>query len=149
MEDLPRPRPRGQEGAWAERLYALTDGEVIPGEGEPEVIFCTHEFGPLNLQPHHGRHWAERCGRHKGDDRDARPGRPATCTRPRGVRHLFAAYSLAEDQLYGHIKEDQEQAEFLEFCRYLRSLYPVTVRMVIVCDSYSPHLTTKRFLEDL
>ena len=32
-------------------LYALADGEAIPEDGEPEVVFCMDEFGPLNLQP--------------------------------------------------------------------------------------------------
>ena len=29
-------------------LYAIADHEVIPEPGEPEVIFCVDEFGPLN-----------------------------------------------------------------------------------------------------
>jgi transposase len=33
-----------------EHLYAIADGEVVPDPGEPEVIFCVDEFGPLNLQ---------------------------------------------------------------------------------------------------
>ena len=37
--------------ARVEHLYAIADGDVIPQEGEPEVIFCVDEFGPLNLQP--------------------------------------------------------------------------------------------------
>jgi len=40
------------------------------------------------------------------------------------VRHLFAAYELGEDKLYGHIKPRKNRTRFLEFCRYLRSLYP-------------------------
>ena len=32
----------------------------------------------------------------------------------------------------------------MEFCRYLRSLHPVGVRIAIVCDNSSPRLTTKR-----
>ena len=87
-----------------EHLYAIADGEVIPEDGEPEVIFCLDEFGPLNLQPHPGRQWAERGGRHKDPDREPRPRRRATYTRPHGVRHLFAAYDLAKDQLYGNIQ---------------------------------------------
>jgi len=31
-----------------------------------------------------------------------------------------------------------------EFCRYLRSLYPSQVRIALICDNYSPHLTTRR-----
>ncbi|MFD7541621.1 IS630 family transposase [Streptomyces sp. NPDC059819] len=130
--------------ARVEHLYAIADGEVIPEEDEPEVVFCMDEFGPLNLQPHPGRQWAERGGRHKDRDRDPRPRRRATYTRPHGVRHLSAAYDLAKDQLYGHIKKTKNRSKFLEFCRYLRSLHPVDVRIAIVCDNYSPHLTTKR-----
>ena len=37
-----------------EHLYAIADREIIPEPGEPEVIFCVDEFGPLNLQPHPG-----------------------------------------------------------------------------------------------
>jgi hypothetical protein len=33
---------------------------------------------------------------------------------------------------------------FLEFCRYIRSLYPPGTRIAIVCDNYSPHLTTAK-----
>src|SRR6202041_1190083 len=28
--------------------------------------------------------------------------------------------------------------------RYLRSLYPLTTRIAIICDNFSPHLTTRR-----
>ncbi|WP_020124774.1 transposase, partial [Streptomyces canus] len=30
------------------------------------------------------------------------------------------------------------------FCRYLRSLYPPEIRIAIVLDNFSPHLTTKK-----
>lgn len=92
------------------------------------------EFGPLNLQPHPGRQWAERGGKHKDPDREPRPRRRATYTRTHGVRHLFAAYDLGKDQLYGHIKKTKNRSKFLEFCRYLRSLHPVGKRIAIVCD---------------
>ncbi len=130
--------------ARVEHLYAIADDEVIPDDGEPEVVFCMDEFGPLNLQPHPGRQGAERSGRHKDPDREPRPRRRATYTRPHGVRHLFAVYDLAKDHLYGHIKKTKNRSKFLEFCRYLRSLHPMDVRIAIVCDNYSPHLTTKR-----
>jgi hypothetical protein len=68
----------------------------------------------------------------------------ATCTRTAGVRHLLAAYELGEDRLYGHVKPRKTRARFLEFCRYLRSLYPMTTRIAIVCDSFSPRLSTRK-----
>ncbi|MGH3378324.1 MAG: hypothetical protein ACRDP6_26735 [Actinoallomurus sp.] len=68
----------------------------------------------------------------------------ATYSRTAGVRHLFAAYELGEDKLFGHIKLRKTRARFLEFCRYLRSLYPAATRIAIICDNFSPHLTTRR-----
>ncbi len=130
--------------ARVEHLYAIADGEIISEEGEPDVVFCMDEFGPLNLQPHPGRHWAERGGKHKEPTREPRPKRRATYTRPHGVRRLMAAYDLAKDKMYGHVKKTKTRTKFLEFCRYLRTLYPADVCIAIVCDNYSPHLTTKR-----
>ena len=127
-----------------EHLYAIADREVIPEPGEPEIVFCVDEFGPLNLQPHPGRQWAAVSGKNKEPGRAPRPRRRATYTRTAGVRHLFAAYELGEDKLYGHIKPRKTRTRFLEFCRYLRSLYPADVRIAIVCDNFSPHLTTRK-----
>jgi transposase len=60
------------------------------------------------------------------------------------VRHLFAAYELGEDKLFGHVKPRKTRGRLLEFCRYLRTLYPQSVRIAVVCDSFSPHLSTAR-----
>jgi hypothetical protein len=68
----------------------------------------------------------------------------ATYHRTEGVRHLFAAYELGEDKLFGHVKPRKTRTRFLEFCRYLRSLYPPEVRIAIVCGNFSPHLSTRR-----
>jgi transposase len=130
--------------ARVEHLYAIADREVIPEPGEPEVIFCVDEFGPLNLQPRPGRQWAAVSGQGKEPGREPRRRMRATYTRTEGVRHLFAAYELGEDKLFGHIKPRKTRARFLEFCRYLRSLYPATTRIAVICDNFSPHLTTTR-----
>jgi transposase len=68
----------------------------------------------------------------------------ATYHRTEGVRHLLAAYELGEDKLFGHVKPNKTRTRFLEFCRYLRSLYPPAVRIAVVCDNYSPHLSTRK-----
>src|ERR687892_745250 len=39
-------------------LYDIADGKAEPTRGDPTVVFCMDEFGPLNLQPHPGRQWA-------------------------------------------------------------------------------------------
>jgi len=68
----------------------------------------------------------------------------ATYHRAEGLRHLFAAYELGEDKLFGHLKPRKTRARFLEFCRYLRSLHPAATRIAIICDNFSPHLSTAR-----
>jgi transposase len=125
-------------------LYDIADGKAQPKRGDPTVVFCMDEFGPLNLQPHPGRQWAP-VAAGKGDpSAPRRRRRRATFTRPHGVRHLLAAYDLNRDRLYGHIKIRKGRTEFLEFCRYLRSLYPPEVRIAIVLDNFSPHLSTNK-----
>ena len=86
-----------------EQLYAIGDRKAAPENGDPEVIFCVDEFGPLNLQPRPGRQWAAVSGKGKEPGRAPRPRTRAAYTRKAGVRHLFAAYELGEDKLYGHI----------------------------------------------
>jgi transposase len=128
-----------------ERLYAIADLEVTLEAGEPGVIFCADEFGPLNLQPPPGRQWAAIGGKGKEPGRAPRPP-PARHLHPySGVYGtLFAVYELGEDKLYGHIKPRKTRTRFLEFCRYLRSLYPHSTRIAIICDNFSPHLSTAK-----
>jgi len=133
-----------EKKARVEELYAIADREAAPEDSDPEVIFCVDEFGPLNLQPRPGRHWAAVSGKGKEPGRAPRPWMRATYTRTEGVRHLFAAYELGEDKLFGHVKPRKTRARFLEFCRYLRTLYPPATRIAIICDNFSPHLTTTR-----
>ena len=128
--------------ARVEHLYAIADGEVTPEPGDPQVVICVDEFGPLNLQPRPGRHWARRSGVAREPGEAPRRRLRATYHRTGGVRHLFAALELGTDKMYGHIKRRKRRGEFLQFCRYLRSLHPPQVPIAIVCDNFSPHLTT-------
>ena len=120
-------------------LYALADGKRKRRRGDPDEVICIDEFGPLNLQPHPGRQWACQGGR--GHVRRRR--RRATFHRLHGIRHLFAAYDLRADHLYGHVKPRKRRGEFLAFLRYVRSLHPEHKRVAIILDNFSPHLTTK------
>ncbi len=147
-----------------DQLYAIADretapapastdagAEVAPGSAgaaarpaDPEVVFCLDEFGPLNLQPRPGHQWARRAGTAREPGEPPRPRRRATYHRTGGIRHLFGALDLTAGKMYGHVKRHKKRAQFLEFCRYLRSLYPPQVRIAIICDNYSPHLTTRK-----
>ncbi len=125
-------------------LYDLADGTRKRRRGDPHVVICVDEFGPLNLQPHPGKQWAPVAAGNGDPDAPRRRRRRATYIRPHGVRHLLAGYDLSTDRLYGHIKTRKGRSEFLGFCRYLRSLHPPEVRIAIVLDNFSPHLSTKK-----
>jgi len=126
-------------------LYDIADGKAEPGEDDPSVVLCMDEFGPLNLLPRPGRQWAPMAVKNESaaSDLPRRRWRRATYNRNDGVRHLMAAYDLNKDKLYGHVKVTKNRTAFLEFCRYLRSLYPADVRIALVMDNFSPHLSTK------
>jgi hypothetical protein len=68
----------------------------------------------------------------------------ATYARTQGIRHLMAAYDLNPAELFGHTRVKKDRTTFLEFCRYLRTLYPPGVGIAFVIDNFSPHLSTKR-----
>jgi len=94
--------------------FDLADGKAQPAPGDPDVVVCYDEFGPLNLQPHPGHHWAQR------DERGARrSGRRARWQGEKG------------------------RTESLASLRYVRSLHPPGVRIAVVLDNFSPHLSTK------
>ncbi|MDQ3354818.1 MAG: hypothetical protein M3507_10165, partial [Actinomycetota bacterium] len=100
----------------------------------------------LRKLPRPGRQWAPVASK---QDKDAtasprRRRRRATYTRTQGVRHLFAALDLGTDKMYGHVKVNKNRTTFLAFCRYRRSLYPPEVRIAIVMDNFSPHLSTNK-----
>ncbi len=125
-------------------LYAIADGDVDAGEDDPTVIICVDEFGPLNLQPHPGKQWATKAVG-KGDlDSPRRRRMRATYTRPHGVRHMMGAYDLSRDRLYGHVVVRKDRTAFIRFLKYVRSLHPAEVRIGIVLDNFSPHLSTKK-----
>jgi transposase len=127
------------------QLYDIADGKAKPGKRDPAVVICMDEFGPLNLLPRPGKQWAPMATKNQSANQDLsrRRRRRATFTRHNGVRHLLAAYDLNQDKLYGHIKTSKDRTKFLEFCRYLRTLHPAEVRIAIVMDNFSPHLSTK------
>jgi transposase len=128
--------------ARVEHLYAIADGEVLPEPSEPEVVFCLDEFGPLNLLPHPGRQWAERGGKHKDADREPPPRDLHPPARgPAPVCRLRPGQRPA-------LRPHQEGQEPLQVPGVLPlPAFPPPRRQVhlaIVCDNYSPHLSTKR-----
>ncbi len=130
--------------ARVDHLYAIADGEAAAGPGDPDVVICVDESGPLNLQPRPGRQWARRGGAAREPGEPPRRRLRATCHRTGGVRHLFAALEPGTGKMYGHIKKRNRRGEFLQFCQYVRSLHRPEVPIAIICDNFSPHLSTRK-----
>ena len=88
-------------------------------------------------------------GRGQRQEQGARPGAAAAgCARPipapPGCGTCSPPTSWAKTSCTGTSSRARPAARFLEFCRYLRSLYPPAVRIAIICDNFSPHLTTAK-----
>jgi transposase len=116
--------------ARVEHQYAIAEGEVIPEDDEPDVVFCLDEFGPLNLQPHPGRQWAGRGG---GSTRTP-TGSPAPVRRTRP----------GPGQALRPHQAEEEPDEVPGVLPLSAQLLPPKTRIAIVLDNFSPHLTTKK-----
>lgn len=91
---------------------------------------CIDEFGPLNLLPRHGMHYA-RTG-HVDRLR-------ATYHRHGGVRHMFGVYDLERDTLTGTFASKKIWVTFLAFLKQVRHRYPRHEVLHIVMDNVGYH----------
>ena len=95
------------------------------------IRLCVDEFGPLNIQPRKGKHYA-RIGH---VDRV-----PATYKRTHGVRYLLGVYDLERDTLDGRFTDAKDWDTFLTFLRWLRKRYRGRGTLHIVMDNVGYHL---------
>jgi len=96
-------------------------------------VICVDEFGPLNLQPRSGTCLigpGKRVERHR-----------ATYNRRGGVRHLFGAYDMKTDRLFGLFTKQKNAVEFLRFLQGLRRRYRHSGTLHIVLDNVGYHCT--------
>jgi len=92
---------------------------------------CVDEFGPLNLQPHHGKHYAV-----IGQVARLR----ATYSRKGGVRYMFGAYDMERDTLVGVFAAKKHWMSFLAFLKWLRRSYRSGEVLHVVLDNAGYHL---------
>jgi transposase len=95
------------------------------------------EFGPLNLLPRHGKHYA-RTG-HVDRLR-------ATYSRQGGVRHMFGVYDLERDTLTGQFTPRKNWTTFLPFLKWLRRCYGSREVLHVILDNASFHLKAEVLL---
>lgn len=93
------------------------------------IRLCVDEFGPLNLVPRHGRHYAK-----IGHVDRLR----ATYRRTQGVRYFLGVYDLERDTLCGYFVKRKNRKTFLGFLRWIRSRYR-NVTLHIVLDNITYH----------
>lgn len=108
------------------RLYAAR-----PRNG---VRLSIDEFGPLNHQPRHGRHWA--TSKHVDRLR-------ATYHRRGGVRQMFGVYDLERDTLRGRFEKKKNRRTFLSFLKWVRRQYASDCTLHIVLDNVAYHRTAE------
>jgi transposase len=92
---------------------------------------CVDEFGPLNLLPRHGKHYA------RTDHVDRLR---ATYSRRGGVRHMYGAYDMERDELIEQFVEKKNWTTFLPLLRWLRGRYRGNEVLHIVLDNATFHL---------
>ena len=93
------------------------------------AVLCIDEFGPIELRPYAGDHWAP----------EKHPQRlPATYSRHHGVRQLLAYYDVHADVLDGRVYERKRGEELLDFLQWVRERYGEK-RLIIVLDNFAPH----------
>lgn len=88
------------------------------------------EFGPLNLLPRHGKHYART--RHVDRLR-------AIYSRTGGVRYMYGVYDLETDTLLGRFVKRKNRRTFLAFLQWLRRQYPRRQVLHIVLDNATFH----------
>lgn len=108
------------------RIRRLYRGGKPPGGRRLSI----DEFGPLNLLPRHGMHYA-RTG-HVDRLR-------ATYSRKGGVRHMYGVYDLERDTLLGRFVQRKNRRTFLAFLKWLRGQYRGAEVLHIVLDNASFH----------
>lgn len=93
-------------------------------------IICYDEWGPLELKPIHGYHWAAKC----------KPQRArATYTRKSGTEQMLAFYDVHHDCLAGTIHKRKRIPDVLAAFKRLRKVYPRKRKLYVIMDNLPLH----------
>jgi transposase len=98
----------------------------------PDRCFAFDQFGPLSIRPCHGACWA----------RQKTPARlPATYHRTQGIRYFHGCYSLANDHLWGVLREHKGGDHTLAALKSIRAARPGGSRLFVILDNLSANKT--------
>src|SRR5512133_63442 len=138
-------RSNGSVVTWRRAQMVLLAAQAMPVSqiakvtftGQDRVRDVIHNFNADGFDALY--HAIGAAGRQRSRCRNASGGLPTLGHTACGI--CRPAYDLSRDRLYGHSKR---RGEFLVFCRYLRSLYPSRMRIGLVLDNASTHLSTRQ-----
>jgi len=98
----------------------------------PDRCFAFDQFGPLSIRPCPGACWAPR----------KRPARlRATYHRTHGIRYFHGCYGIADDQLWGVVREHKGAGHTLAALRSIRDARPGGYRLFVIMDNLSANKT--------
>jgi transposase len=96
----------------------------------PDRVFAFDEFGPLACAPVPGVCWAPK----------GKPARlRANYHKTAGVRQFHGCYSLADDRLWGVVREQKGAANTLAALRTIRAARPDDEPIYVILDNLSAH----------
>jgi transposase len=98
----------------------------------PDRCFAFDQFGPLSIRPCHGTCWAAM----KHPDRLR-----ATYHRTHGIRYFHGCYSLADDRLWGVLREHKGGTYTLAALKTIRATRPDGAPVYVICDNLSANTT--------
>jgi transposase len=98
------------------------------------AVVCFDEWGPLELRPMHGQHWARR--RHPERLR-------ATYRRLGGTEQFLGFYDVHKDCLAGTIHKRKTVADVLAAFTTLRRAYPRCIRLYVIMDNLPLHKNSR------
>jgi transposase len=101
------------------------------------VVLCFDEWGPLELKPIHGQHWAQI--RHPDRLR-------ATYRRLAGTEQFLGFYDVHRDCLAGTIHKRKRVLDLLTAFKRLRRAYPKKRKLYVIIDNL-PHHKNSDLLE--
>jgi transposase len=100
----------------------------------PDRCFAFDEFGPLAIHPTSGCCWAKK----------SRPRRPqAKCHKTCGVRQLHACYCVADDTIWGVVRERKSVKNSLAAIKSCRAARPDGERIYVILDNLAAHKSKK------
>ena len=91
-------------------------------------MICYDEWGPLELKPTHGYHWAKQ--------REPKRLR-ATYRRLSGTEQMLSFYDVHQDCLAGTIHKRKRIPDVLAAFKQLRKCYPSKRRLYVIMDNLS------------